>query len=117
VNKRRPHEREPAATSVAGTTLCAVGADGTIQGGNGRLAVLLGLPLDELTGMPLEQFLPGVLALDDDVPHDLVGHRADGTPLALIVTVAPLALAAGSAHRVAVIRDLGPVAQIGRAHV
>jgi diguanylate cyclase (GGDEF)-like protein/putative nucleotidyltransferase with HDIG domain len=110
VNKRRPNERDPAATSGAGTGLCAVAADGTIQGGNGRLAVLLGLPLDELAGLPLEQFLPGVLALGDDVPHDLIGHRADGAPLALVVTVAPLALVAGSAHRVVVIRDLGPVA-------
>ena len=108
MNKRRPHEREPAATSVAGTALCAVAADGTIQGGNGRLAVLLGLPLAYLTGAPLEQFLPGVLALADEVPHDVIGYRADGTPLALVATVAPLALAGGTAHRVVVIRDFGP---------
>ena len=110
MNKRRPHERDPAATSVAGTALCAVAPDGTIEGGNGRLAVLLGLPLDELTGVPLEQFLPGVLTLSDEVPHDVIGHRADGTPLALVATVAPLALAGGAAHRVVVIRDFGPAA-------
>src|SRR5262249_36849039 len=110
MNKRRPHERDPAATSVAGTALCAVAPDGTIEGGNGRLAVLFGLPLDELTGRPLEQFLPGALARADEVPHDVVGHRAEGTALALVATVAPLARAGGIAHRVVVIRDFGPVA-------
>jgi diguanylate cyclase (GGDEF)-like protein/putative nucleotidyltransferase with HDIG domain len=110
VNKRGPTERDPAATSVAGTALCAVAADGAIQGGNARLAVLLGLPLGQLIGLPLEQFLPGALALDDELPHDVIGHRGDGAPLALIVTVAPLALATDGVHRVVVIRDLGPAA-------
>ena len=80
MNTRRHDEREPGATTVAGTALCAVAADGAIEGGNGRLAVLLGLPLDELVGTAIEQFLPGVLALADEVPHDVIGHRADGPP-------------------------------------
>ena len=48
MNKRRPNEREAATGAPAGAALCAIAPDGTIQGGNGALAVLLGLPLDEL---------------------------------------------------------------------
>ena len=96
----------------AGAALCAIAPDGTIQGGNGALAVLLGLPLDELVGAPLDTFLPGLLERAAEVPHDLIGRRADGASLPLVATVAPLALADGTDYRVVVVRDFGAAAPV-----
>ncbi len=111
MNKRRPNERETSIGAPAGAALCAIAPDGTIQGGNGALAVLLGVPLGELTGRPLEAFLPGVAALAAEVPHDVIGRRADGVRMPLVVTVAPLVLGGGAIYRVVVVRDFGaPVA-------
>jgi diguanylate cyclase (GGDEF)-like protein/putative nucleotidyltransferase with HDIG domain len=112
VNKRRPNEREASTGPPAGAALCAIAPDGTIRGGNGALAVLLGLPLDELVGSPLETFLPGLLAGTDEVPQDLIGRRADGARVPLVATVAPLALADGTDYRVVVVRDFGPAAPV-----
>ena len=112
MNKRRPNEREAATGAPAGAALCAIAPDGTIRGGNGALAVLLGLPLDELVGAPLDTFLPGLLERVAEVPHDLIGRRADGASLPLVATVAPLALADGTDYRVIVVRDFGAAAPV-----
>ncbi len=98
--------------AVAGAALCAIAPDGTIRGGNGALAVLLGVPLADLTGQSLDAFLPGVAALAGDVPHDIIGRRADGVRLPLVVTVAPLALDSGPAYRVVILRDFGAAVAI-----
>ena len=112
MNKRRPNERAAATGGPSGAALCAIAPDGTIRGGNGALAVLLGLPLDELVGSPLESFLPGLLERVGEVPHDLIGRRADGGRVPLVATVAPLALADGSDYRVVVVRDFGAAAPV-----
>ena len=74
--------------------------------------MLLGLPLDELVGAPLDTFLPGLLERAAEVPHDLIGRRADGASLPLVATVAPLALADGTDYRVVVVRDFGAAAPV-----
>ena len=63
MNKRRPNERDAASGAPTGAALGAIAPDGTIQGGNGALAGLLGLTLAELIGQALDTFLPGVVSL------------------------------------------------------
>ena len=65
------------------------------------------MPLDDLTGRALDTFLPGVTDLAGEVPHDVIGRRADGVRLPLVVTVAPLALGGGPTYSVVVVRDFG----------
>ncbi len=111
MNKRRPNEREASTGAPAGAALCAIAPDGTIQGGNGALAVLLGVPLDDLTGRAARHVPAGRdRTCAGEVPHDLIGRRADGVRLPLVVTVAPLALADGTDYRVVVVRDFGAAA-------
>ena len=99
--RRRPELRP-------GAALCAIAPDGTIQGGNGALAVLLGLPLDELTGRAARRVPAG----RDGARRPRCRTTSSGAAptaraLPLVATVAPLALGRRADYRVVVVRDFG----------